>query len=546
MALLNYTAQYSNISSYLNATAGSLDWLKIFVSPDSTGGGHFITHGIDFGASYVGGLRGLVPANGLTLNKSFLRGDGWSALWTAAAEAASAVGDTDAQQLAAKELYLQTTLVSAYDIKQWIAQSFVANNAMRFSGKITIDGTGVITTTTADNGTINGFPTSCQVGDTYKVDGSSIDANSYIAGEPVSTGDMVICIKSGSGANLNDPQYWTIVQDNVEHLITYTLNGTAFRLYAQTANNITIYAPVDAGTVGQVLISKGTGLAPEWVNQAILVVSEAGKVTNALSKSTGISMTYQGTPVNSYDGSEAVIIGLSPATHATIGGVIIDNGTNSEKYNDAANTSLTPYPTITVDSNGQIYLTRTNIVNALGYDPISALPIFTDALDGLVPMASLANKQTNDVDNVIQATTFVLGADAKWYKLPASAFVSDKRIIKLGGTTIIDQDVNTALNVFEGSHISIIAEQVNNEYTGKLTFNAIWRDIQLRMISGTSIGATVESIGDNDPLVFDNSESVFMLGEEVTIGSGASAVTKTVVKSYITWYNMDTGEYEII
>jgi pyruvate/2-oxoglutarate/acetoin dehydrogenase E1 component len=66
------------------------------------------------------------------------------------------------------------------------------------------------------------------------------------------------------------------------------------------------------------------------------------------------------------------------------------------------------------------------------------------------------------------------------------------------------------------------------------------------MVSGTSIGATVESIGDNDPLVFDNSESVFMLGEEVTVGSGASAVTKTVVKSYITWYNMDTGEYEII
>ena len=542
MALLNYTAQYSNISSYLNATAGSLDWLKIFVSPESTGGGHFITHGIDFGASYVNGLRGLVPANGLTLNKSFLRGDGWSALWTAAAEAASAVGDTDAQQLAAKELYLQTTIASVYDIKQWIAQSFVANNAMRFSGKISIDGTGAITTTTADNGTINGFPTSCQVGDTYKVDGSSIDANSYIAGEPVSTGDMVICIKAGSGNNLNDAQYWTIVQDNVEHLITYTLNGTAFRLYAQTANNITIYAPVDSGTQGQVLISKGTGLAPEWVNQAILVVSEAGKVTNALSKGTGINMTYQGTPVNSYDGSEAVIIGLSPATHATIGGVIVDNGTNSEKYNDAANTSLTPYPTITVDANGQIYLTRTNIVNALGYDPISALPIFSDSADGLVPMASLANKQTNNVDNVIQSTTYVLGADAKWYKLPASAFVSDKRIIKLSGTTIIDQDVNTALNIVAGSHISILAEQTNNEYTGKLTFSAIWRDIQLRMVSGSSIGATVESIGDNDPLVFDNSESVFMLGEEVTVGS----TTKTVVKSYITWYNMDTGEYEIL
>ena len=75
-----------------------------------------------------------------------------------------------------------------------------------------------------------------------------------------------------------------------------------------------------------------------------------------------------------------------------------------------------------------------------------------------------------------------------------------------------------------------------------MTFSAIWRDVQLRMVSGSSISSTVESVGDNSPLVFDNSESVFMLGEEVTVGS----TTKTVVKSYITWYNMDTGEYEMI
>jgi hypothetical protein len=79
-------------------TTGSTDWLRIFISPDAAGGGHFITHGIDFGASYSNGSRGLVPGNSGTLNKTFLRGDGWSALWTAANEAASAVGDTAAQQ----------------------------------------------------------------------------------------------------------------------------------------------------------------------------------------------------------------------------------------------------------------------------------------------------------------------------------------------------------------------------------------------------------------------------------------------------------------
>ena len=157
-ALLNWSSQYSNISPFLQAVAGSTDWLRVFVSPDAAGGGHFITHGIDFGATYIGGRRGLVPENSRTLNKTFLRGDGWSSLWTAADEVASAVGDTTAQQIAAKELYMQTTLASVYDIKQWIAQSFAANNAMRFKGIITIDSNGNISTTT-EEGTTNNFPT---------------------------------------------------------------------------------------------------------------------------------------------------------------------------------------------------------------------------------------------------------------------------------------------------------------------------------------------------------------------------------------------------
>jgi hypothetical protein len=57
-------------------------------------------------------------------------------------------------------------------------------------------------------------------------------------------------------------------------------------------------------------------------------------------------------------------------------------------------------------------------VNALGYDPISAIPVFTDSIDGLVPMSSAANKSST----AAVATTYLLGADAKWYKLPASAF----------------------------------------------------------------------------------------------------------------------------
>lgn len=536
-ALLNWASQYSTISSFLQATASSTDWLRIFISPDVAGGGHFITHGIDFGASYANGRRGLVPENLETLNKTFLRGDGWSALWTAADEIASAVGDTAAQQIAAKELYLQTTLASVYDIKQWIAQSFAANNAMRFKGIITIDNEGNISTTT-ENGTTNGFPTECSVGDTYKINGDTRGASSYIGGQYVGTGDMVICIKAGTGANLNDAQYWTVVQDNVEHLITYTLNGVAHYIYAQSNNNITIYAPNTSGNLGQVLVSAGDNQAPTWVNANTLVVLEANHVTNALTAGTGIRMTNQGVAATSYNGGTAITITLNPATISTIGGVLIDNGTNSEKYKQASNTALTPYPTITVDSNGQIYLTKANIVNALGYDPISALPIFTDSADGLVPMSSAANKSTTPAIT----TTYLLGADAKWYKLPASAFQSDRRIVNLNDTTIIAADSGNALNIITGNHINITAAQASGDYTGALTFEAIWRDIQVHLVSDSGISQNVSSIGDNDPLVFDNTDTVFMLGEEVQVGQ----TTKTVIKSYITWYNMDTGEYEMI
>ena len=536
-ALLNWSSQYSNISPFLQAVAGSTDWLRVFVSPDAAGGGHFITHGIDFGATYIGARRGLVPENSGTLNKTFLRGDGWSSLWTAADEVASAVGDTTAQQIAAKELYMQTTLASVYDIKQWIAQSFAANNAMRFKGIITIDSKGNISTTT-EEGTTNNFPTECLVGDTYKINGETRDASSYIGGQYVGTGDMVICIKSGSGANLNDAQYWTIVQDNIEHLITYTLNGVAHYIYAQSGNDITIYAPDTSGNRGQVLISAGDKQTPIWTDANTLVVLEANHVTNALTAGTGIRMTNQGVAETSYNGSAAITITLNPATTSTIGGVLIDNGTNSEKYHQPSNTGLTPYPTISVNSNGQIYLTKTNIVNALGYDPISALPIFNETTDGLVPMSSAANKSNTPAIS----TTYLLGADAKWYKLPTSAFQSDRRIINLNGTTIIAADSGNALDIIAGNHVNITAIQASGNYTGALTLEAVWRDIQVRLISDSGISQNVSSIGDNNPLVFDNTDTVFMLGEEVQVGS----TTKTVIKSYITWYNMDTGEYEMI
>jgi len=167
-------------------------------------------------------------------------------------------------------------------------------------------------------------------------------------------------------------------------------------------------------------------------------------------------------------------------------------------------------------------------------------------------MASTANKQTNSSDNTASQTTFLLGADAKWYKLPASAFVGTWRNIKVNGTQILDTTVTNgkALNLVAGSHVTISALQTSNAYDGRVQIAATWRDVQIHKITtnngSTTIDNNVASIGNNDPLVFDNSESVFTVGEEVTTGSGSNATTKTVVKSYITWYNMDDGSYELV
>lgn len=637
MALLNYTSDYSKISQYLNAASGSSDWLRIFVSPEASGGGHFITHGIDFGANYAAGVRGLVPSNSAKdLTKTFFRGDGWKSFWNLTDETASAVGDTAAQKLAAKEAYLQSTIASAYDIKQWIQQSFAANDAMRFKGTISVDTSNNITHNTSGT-SVSGFPTSCEVGDTYKVTGTT---NKTLANQNVNSGDMLICIKDGSGSAINTSEYWTVVQSNVENLITYNLNGTAFYLYSSEGRNISLYAPTTAGASGQVLISAGSGKSPVWKNANTLVVAQAGKVTNALSKGSGLSFKAQGVETSSYNGSAAVTIALLPATSSTIGGVIIDGGTNSEAYKASTNTNGTAYPTISANSTGEIYLSKQNIINALGFTPggsskgiakvivgsaatsnanttaATANPyinivandnsilgsyringsgkisvnstansaaltvslgvadssnyggikigyatsgknyavqlsdgkafvnvpwvssVFTASANGLAPAASNANKSTT----AAVSSTYLLGADAKWYKLPASAFQSDRRIVQLGGTTVISASSGNALNIVAGKHVSISAEQSSSAYTGKLTFNAIWRDVQVHLISGSTIGSNVATIGDNDPLVFDNSESVFMLGEQVTSGS----TKKTVIKSYITWYNMDTGEYEIV
>ena len=566
MSVLNYSQLFKSTSGnngidwLLSATQHSEDWLKIAFAPDpdALGAGHLVTHGLDFLKDYIAGHRGMVPTapSGKTLQNIYFRGDGWQSYYNIEDE--TKAGDalvggkapTAEQRVQQINTYRKNTLVSAYDIKNWINQSFTAQDAMRFRGVISIDSDGVITTTPAGStSSINGFPTSCAIGDVYKLSVSGAAKNLF--GQLVQSGDMIICINDGS-SDVNKSEYWSIIQSNIEYISTLTINGQAMHIYSSAKFSNTFYALTEHGSapvdgIYDVAVSDGTKVV--WTQSSALKVSyatTAGKLTNSLSCQRGISFTQGGT----YNGSDARTLQLLPATNTSIGGVIIDNGTKR-------GTTSSPKPTVSVDTNGVIYLTQDNIVNALGYVPgnnaasnslilgnsstattditantntpfinfigtdpagqstvkkaisfigaansgitvnattagiVVGSSIFTATSNGVVPMFSAANKQTSGRDNIftqaLATNTFVLGSDAKWYRLPASAFEGTWRGVSVGNTQILNRSPKNAsgnfnpdltFTTFETIEFGAVQDS-NGNYTGGVIAGLRWCNIDL-------------------------------------------------------------------
>ena len=333
MALLNFANTYAEISGNLTLPqSDSGDYVKLFFSKD----GHIISHGKDFTPTFTPTERGLVPQSSGEVGE-FLRGNAtWAAITTADLPIAISVADALAKGITT------TTLLNTQQIMEYVSEQFSANDAMRFKGSIKWTGSGYETTT--DTGTITEFPTSCEVGDTYRI----ISQGTY-GGHTCVVGDILMCIKEGTG-NINTSEYWTAIEANINGKVTHKVNGTSYYTYSSSTNAFTIFAPVDGGTEGQVLLSNGDQ-APEWYNQSALTVGSANKVKNPLSVGTGL-LFNSGT---SYNGENARTISLATATTTSLGGVKIDSD-NTNK-------------TISVTSAGSIYLTKQNIINALGFDP---------------------------------------------------------------------------------------------------------------------------------------------------------------------------------
>ena len=313
MALLNFSQTYEGISNKIG-TPGYLQETDLLFTKD----GHIVTHGVDYTPWGIG----TIPIEKLPI----------------------ATGDT----------HNENTLWTSETIFNKINNSFLANEAMRFKGSISIEGNSYkINNELTPDGTLP----KGEVGDTYRV--SSV--GSY-GGNTCEVGDLLICYESGTTKE-NDG--WTVVQTNINGYNTFRINGTPYYLYTTDSKNFEIYAPTSAGSAnGQILLwNDGEAV---WADRSALNIGKYLTVGNGLWIGTNNTADNTG-----YNGSADRTIRLLQATTGSIGGVIIDSeGLALSGKPTTANNGATPNgATISITDTGIIYLTKQNIINALGYTP---------------------------------------------------------------------------------------------------------------------------------------------------------------------------------
>lgn len=497
MALLNFISKYQDVAKYKDLTASSPSLSgsqeNDYVKLIFTKDGHIITHGTD----YIPWGNGTIPIDKLPI--------------------------TDGNNPDNKHLWDSAT------INQKINDSYVINSAMRFKGTIGLNPTYNGTSDTKKylvNDVKSDIP-SAQVGDTYRVTKSG-----NYEGFQCEAGDLLMCI---TASGTNKAATWTVAQTNINGTVDFVINGKVHKIYSNDTSGLTMFAPVSAGATGNILVSGGTGSAPTWANPANLTVGTANKVSNSLSNGAGI-VSF------SYNGSSAKKIALAPATSTTIGGVIIDAGGSK--------------PTISVDANGKISLTATNVRNALGYDPVGVnnwRPVYVDGEEfqgSATNTGNLSIKHGLGITITKDTSTHVITFRAntnyttsgKNYKVEADS--------STGGLYVNVPWTNNTYGVVSNTSNGLAPKVINTNTTlinsafyllassnGTATpswyklpasaFANTWRDIK---IGNSSIG--------NKALNIDASGDIYVAKTEtdntVTIDFG------------ISWYNLDTGKYETV
>lgn len=448
MALLNFSVTYAEVLQDLGVTnlaqlaENSDGYAKLYFTKD----GNIITHGLDFLPLFtqcntnVGQLKGLVPVNTSVSNKNldFLRGDG---TW---------------QKIATTDLpiwqsgnYDATTILNSLQVQQLVNNSFIANEAMRFKGVIS---------------SVNDIEDPWVVGDTYRV---STPGTYY--GKTCEVGDLLICVTSGSSSDSSKNSHWAAVQSNINGYKEISLNGTVIKVYTNNTveDDVVLYGPATGGTTTQILVGNGIYNQPIWKEIDALQVGTANKVAKALTVGTGLTMGN----VNEYNGSEARTITLVKASTTALGGIKIDS-----------NSGLNGLPTVSIKADGTLYLTATNISNALGFMPTNpddlqgALTRASRNKDGLAPL----------FDSLIAPTfstgTWLLGVNKGatedqdqfgWFGIPENAFNNTWRDIRIGGQTIGD----AALNFKPTDDVYVKVDGNTSDGSYDISFGLSWYNI---------------------------------------------------------------------
>ena len=496
MALLNFSQTYENIQNKIG-TPGYLQDTDLLFTKD----GHIVTHGVD----YIPWGDGTIPIEKLPI--------------------------------ATEDTYNDKTLWTSLTIQNKINNSFLANEAMRFKGSISIEGNSYkINNELTPDGTLP----KGEVGDTYRV--SSV--GSY-GGNDCEVGDLLICYKSG--ATKGDDK-WTVVQTNINGYSTFQVNGTPYSLYtAGSTTPFEIYAPTAAGEEGYILL---------WHDgNAVWAGRDALNIGKSLTTSNGSGLKI-GTD-NIYNGSADRTISLLPATTGSIGGVIIDsdglqlNGKPTEVTDDKATVNGA---TISISPEGVIYLTQKNIINALGYAPEGQGAVKStwrpiqvngkDFLDRNAAGASL-NIGSNDSTIVITPSTDNSGKVSfdvnLGYDTANDTSTSElKRVaVKAGGEgtnlgklyveipeyAVVSNEINglapqittNETDKIDPSYSILASKEGTSAGWYKLDINEIntWRPIS---ISGVDLENRPLKIVGTDNIVFTYDEDKFNRGETATFG----------------------------
>lgn len=501
MAILNYATSYETIKNYLNLQeSNSDDYVKLFFTKD----GHIVTHGVDYTKDYNGGVRGLVPNYNSDLGeRGVLSNNGWVDIFS--------ILPTDGTINISDTTHIPTNA----QVAKYIGDTIKTAETLRFKGGVGYKNNFYYHIPVGGTET-TGFPKDCKVGDSYRI----LTNGTTVADGSQQAGDMIICIKNTTSQGETGSEYWLVVQANIQGTSQITINGNVYKIYTDSViEDKSIYAPSEKGTKGQLLISSG-GNIPNWAN---FNISNTGVLTLAKDNETYLSANIIANKVqktlkagtgftgNDFDGSTEQTWNLNIASKTSLGGIIIDN-------NDK--------PTVSIDSNGRIFLDANNIYNALGYQPVN--PEIVGIYKLVLGNSNISN---TPVTNILNPYINLIGNPTSSIQILGSGKISvlgntDTISISLGAAS--DSDLGGIKTNYTSSdyNYAVKVDDSGNAYVN-IPWKSTTRDIT---INGTSIGSetTLNFIPTGDIYIKADSNQ----NNIVDLSFGLS------------WYNIDNEEYE--